>query len=163
MDVASISLELYMRTARILLSIPLFITLCFASPLSNTQDKIDQQGRPMWEDNQISIKLNHNIPGLDYGRSSDRTGLRPLDNLFIIHSVQEIKQRFKQNPKLMLPGLPDLTRIYLLETSHETNFDLLLADLQNTPGVEYAERVARHYYEAIPNDSLYPVKPCRAS
>jgi len=69
--------------------------------------------------------------------------------------VKSVSQRFKINHKKMRPDLPDLTRIYLLETSQETNLDQLIADLQNTPAVEYAERVAHHYFEAIPNDSLY--------
>ncbi|MBC8193260.1 MAG: S8 family serine peptidase [Candidatus Marinimicrobia bacterium] len=144
-----------MRTTHILLSIPLFFTLCFASISSQPLGALDDQGRPLWEEKQVMVKLTKNISGLDHGRSMSRTGMRPLDNLFEIHSVQNIKQQFAQNPKLMRSDLPDLTRIYLLETSDETNLNQLIADLKKTPGVEYAEGVARYYFEAIPNDTLY--------
>ncbi|NQT63822.1 MAG: S8 family serine peptidase [Candidatus Marinimicrobia bacterium] len=146
-----------MKTVPILLIIPLLITLCFSETLANTDVVLDQLGRPVWQENTLTIKLNQNIDGLSYGRSNSLTNIRTLDNLFVRYSVNAISPSFKLNPKKMRPGLPDLSRIYKLDVSPETNLETLITALEKDVHVVYAERVPLFYPETVPNDSLYPI------
>ena len=157
MDVASISLELFMKTVPILLIIPLLITLCISETLANTDAVLDQMGRPLWQENTLTVRLNQNIDGLSYGRSHTLTNIRTLDNIFARYSVDAITPSFKVNPKKMRADLPDLTKIYQLSVRPETDLDELIQVLEMNVNVVYAERVPNFYMETAPNDSLYSV------
>ncbi|MBC8376104.1 MAG: S8 family serine peptidase [FCB group bacterium] len=146
-----------MKTVHILLIIPFLITLCFSETLANTDAVLDQLGRPVWEENTLTIKLNQNIAGLSYGRSNSLTNIRTLDNLFVRYSVNSISPSFKLNPKKMRPGLPDLSQIYKLDVSPETNLETLITALEKDAHVIFAERIPLFYTETFPNDSLYSV------
>ena len=146
-----------MKTVPILLIIPLLITLCISETLANTDAVLDQMGRPLWQENTLTVRLNQNIDGLSYGRSHTLTNIRTLDNIFARYSVDAITPSFKVNPKKMRADLPDLTKIYQLSVRPETDLDELIQVLEMNVNVVYAERVPNFYMETAPNDSLYSV------
>ena len=144
-----------MKTAHILSIISLLIILPLSDLSAKTDATVDALGRPVWQENTLTLKLKEPISGLSYGRSATFTGIRTLDNIILKYSVLSLQPSFKQNPKLMRADLPDLTRIYQLSLEPGTNVAALISDLEKDQHVVYAEKVPRYYTEAIPNDTRY--------
>lgn len=118
-------------------------------------DNQDELGRALYEEDRICVKLDKVLPGLEYGDQIEFTGVKILDNLFIIHDVQAITPRFKLNSAIKQEDLPELSSIYLLELGPETDMWELIRDLSALNMVLYAEPVGLDYMDAVPNDSLY--------
>lgn len=112
-------------------------------------------GRPMYLDNAITIKLKEGIG--DFGKQSGAVsfGIQSLDEKISLFEVYSLEKRFRYNPNKLKNKMPDLSRIYKISFPEKYSVNQAVSAFSEDPNVEYAELIPLNYPADIPDDALY--------
>jgi len=119
------------------------------------QTELDSQGRPLWENGVIWVKVKPQPPVIDSRQTLQRFHIQSLDDKLQRFDIQQITRSFNPRPHPDKSGLPDLSRIFILRLPPNANVKNILKTLNLDPNVEYAERIPAVYLQAVPNDEFY--------
>jgi len=116
-------------------------------PLANSsqQDGIYLPGR-------IHIKFKPGNGPFSIADGPVITGIPSLDQKMVQYEARSLEKRFKQNPLITRPGLPDLSRIHLVTIPEHLDVNMVAKAFSADPTVEYAEPVPIHRVEEVPDD-----------
>jgi subtilisin family serine protease len=133
----------------------ILMQVSFAAATRAPEIELDGQGRPLWEEGIIWVKVTANVQ-IDRNILELRSfGVTSLDAKIEQLGIVSINRAFRPIERPNRKDLPDLTKIFTLELPPKMSAKIFIDVLSKDANVEYAERVPAVYQEAIPNDEFY--------
>ena len=128
------------------------ILFCFIAGLA--QEKHDKS-KPTLENGKIIIKVKGGIGPFEEQTGTVSIGISSLDQKSKKYEVYKLQKRFIHKPIPNNSGLPDLSRIYMIEFPTKYNVVKVAQEFSQDPYIEYAEPIPINYPLEVPNDALY--------
>jgi serine protease len=123
--------------------------------LSGQQNQNPDNIIPSFLENAITIKLKEGVGDFEKQTDVVNFGIQSLDEKVSMFEVHQLEKRFRYNPAKLKAGMPDLSRIYMIQFPAEHNVLHVAEIFSQDPNVEYAEPIPIDYPADIPNDELY--------
>lgn len=123
--------------------------------LSGEQNQSSENSIPSFLENAITIKLKEGVGGFDKQTGAVNFGIQSLDEKVSMFGVHQLEKRFRYNPAKLKAGMPDLSRIYMIQFPAEHNAQHVAEIFSQDQYVEYAEPIPIDYPDDIPNDAMY--------
>jgi hypothetical protein len=105
----------------------------------------------------ITIKVAESVGDLKAQEGNISFGKEGLDAICNHYQIEKLEKRFKYNESILRDrtDCPDLSRIYRLSFSENTNVQEVVQAFKSDPNIEYAERIPVMYECDVPNDEFY--------
>jgi hypothetical protein len=105
---------------------------------------------PSLLENAITIKLKEGVGEFEKQTGVVNFGIQSLDEKVSQFEVYQLEKRFRYNPAKLKAGMPDLSRIYMIQFPSEHNVQHVADIFSKDPNVEYAEPIPLDFPPIFP-------------